>query len=124
MAECKRLKLEAVRYDGSTGPDERLTARKNFQADGGPQFFVANAAAAGTGLTLHKGKAAFYYSNSFKLVERLQSEDRIHRIGQTESCNYTDLIARGTIDSKLVEALRDKRNVASMILGDTLREWI
>jgi SNF2 family DNA or RNA helicase len=124
MEACKRLKLEAVRYDGSTGPDERLAARKNFQSDGGPQFFVANAAAAGTGLTLHKGKAAFYYSNSFKLVERLQSEDRIHRIGQTESCNYTDLIARGTIDSKLVEALRDKRNVASMILGDQLRDWI
>lgn len=65
-----------------------------------------------------------YYSNTFKLAERLQSEDRPHRIGQTKTVLYIDLVCPDTIDERIVKALRDKMDVASTITGDTFREWI
>jgi SNF2 family DNA or RNA helicase len=114
---------DAVRYDGQTSPEARQKARKDFQA-GDVRWFVANPAAAATGLTLHKAATVVYYSNSFNLEHRLQSEDRAHRIGQERTVLYIDLVARGTVDSKIVTALRKKLNIASKITGDTLAKWL
>ena len=115
----------AVRYDGSSSDEERAEAIDSFQNNPeGARIFVANPAAAGEGLTLHAAKTVIYYSNSFNLSQRLQSEDRAHRIGQDSSVTYIDLIAPGTIDAKLVAALRDKLNVAATITGDSIKEWI
>jgi len=65
-----------------------------------------------------------YYSNGYDLEKRLQSEDRAHRIGQTKSVTYVDIIAEDTVDEKIVKALRDKINIASEVLGEELRAWI
>ena len=73
-----------------------------------------------------------YYSNSFKLRDRLQSEDRPHRIGQ-EGADHGDygfgvlcgdVLAANTVDMKIVDNLRGKFNVAAQLTGDILREWI
>lgn len=120
MAE---LGEHAVRYDGQTDQDGRILARQRFQA-GDVRFFVGNPAAAGTGLTLTAAKTVIYYSNSFNLEHRLQSEDRAHRIGQDSSVLYVDLMARGTVDTRIVTALRKKLNIASEITGDRVREWL
>lgn len=112
-----------VRYDGQVGPNERADAIEQFQR-GEAKFFVANPAAAGEGLTLHAARTVVYYNNSFKLSERLQSEDRAHRIGQEHPVHYVDLVAPGTVDERIVESLRGKRDVAQVITGDTLKEWL
>ena len=113
-----------VRYDGAIPPGpERAEAKRQFN-EGEVQFFVGNPAVGGQGLTLIRAKTTIYYSNSFDLDQRLQSEDRNHRIGQDVPVNYVDLIARGTVDSQIIQALRRKINVASMITGDQLREWL
>lgn len=117
-------KGSAVHYYGGTTEDERKQAVCKFQEDSGITYFVANPQAAGEGLTLTAAKVAVYYSNSFKLLERLQSEDRCHRIGQMNHVTYVDIIAPGTVDERIVSALRDKKNLASLINGDTLKEWI
>jgi SNF2 family DNA or RNA helicase len=65
-----------------------------------------------------------YYSNSFDLEKRLQSEDRAHRIGQTKNVTYIDLIAVNTVDEKIVRALRDKINIATQVLGEDIKEWL
>ncbi len=85
---------------------------------------MANAQAAGTGLTLTEAKTVFYYSNSFNLMDRLQSEDRAHRIGQTDPVNYIDFIGDGTVDWNIVGALRAKQDIASQVTGDTIKEWL
>lgn len=120
---CALLGDRAVRYDGQVDQDGRLGARRGFQA-GEVQFFVGNPAAAGVGLTLHRASTVIYYSNSFDLEHRLQSEDRAHRIGQTRDVTIIDLIARGTVDHKIVASLRDKLSIASQVTGDGAREWI
>jgi SNF2 family DNA or RNA helicase len=86
--------------------------------------FVSNPQAGATGLTLTQAQTVIYYSNSFKLVDRLQSEDRAHRIGQEHPVNYIDLVAGGTVDEKIVRSLRDKWDVAAQITGDELKDWL
>lgn len=114
----------AVRLDGAVEQAARTEAVRRFQEDPAVRFFVANPAVAGEGLTLTAARVVVYYSNSFNLVHRLQSEDRAHRIGQTGTVNYYDLIANGTVDLKIVDALTDKRNIAALVTGDNLGEWI
>lgn len=113
-----------VRFDGSTKDADRYAALEAFQGEGGPQFFVANPAVAGEGLTLHAARTVLFYNNSFKLVERLQAEDRAHRIGQVHPVTYIDLVAEDTVDEKVVDALQRKRDVATLVQGDTLKEWL
>lgn len=117
------LGRDAVRYDGSTSHVDREDAREAFQ-NGDARFFVANPAAAGHGLTLTAATTVIYYNTNFKLAERLQSEDRAHRIGQEHPVTYIDIVAEGTIDEHIVRALRDKLDLASIITGDKLKEWI
>ena len=123
LEALNKAKKTVVRYDGTVPEGARNAAKKAFQ-DGEAQFFIANPAAISMGVTLVQAKYCVYYSNSFRLVQRLQSEDRAHRIGQTDRVLYTDLIANGTIDEHIVKALRDKQDIANLITGDRAREWI
>ena len=120
----EKLGTEAVRYDGAVGEEDRLRARRRFQNDADIRFFVGNPAVAGTGLTLHAASTVIFYSNSFSLEQRLQAEDRAHRIGQTRNVTYVDLVAQGTVDAKIVRALRNKQDIARQITGDEVREWL
>jgi SNF2 family DNA or RNA helicase len=65
-----------------------------------------------------------YYSNGYDLEKRQQSEARIDRIGQTKPMTYIDLLAEGTVDEKIVKALRKKVDIASTIMGEELKDWI
>jgi SNF2 family DNA or RNA helicase len=113
-----------VTFDGRTNDDDRARALQQFQKDRTKQFFVAKPSAAGEGLTLHTAKVVVYYSNSFSLRERLQSEDRAHRAGMSgEHVLYIDLLARETIDEYVLDALRNKRNLAAAVTGDDLPTW-
>jgi len=122
-AACRELGVEAVLYDGRCSDADRADAIERFQK-GTARAFLANPAAAGEGLTLHAATTVIYYDNSFKLTERLQSEDRAHRIGQEHPVLYIDIVAAGTIDEKIAMALRNKLDVASIVTGDKLRDWI
>lgn len=112
-----------VVVDGSVTGEARGEALDKFQK-GDTQFLIGNPAAISTGVTLHSAKTVIYYSNSFKLSDRLQSEDRAHRIGTRHAVHYVDLVAPDTVDERIVDSLRQKVNVAATITGDTLREWI
>jgi len=110
-----------VQYYGATSQDDRFTAIEEFQNNPDVRFFVGNPQTGGYGITLTAASTVIYYSNSYNLEHRLQSEDRAHRIGQTGTVTYVDLIARGTIDEKIVRALREKKNIAETVMGDTQR---
>lgn len=112
-------------YFGDTPADERQQIVEAFQDMENPlRFFVGNPRTGGYGLTLTAANTTVYYSNSFDLEVRLQSEDRAHRIGQTKSVTYVDLMAMGTVDEHIVKALRNKINIAGEVLGEKLKEWI
>ena len=113
-------------YYGDTPEDEREEVIKRFQDPNSDlQYFVGNTQTGGYGITLTQSQNVVYYSNSFDLEKRLQSEDRAHRIGQTNKVTYVDLVSKGTVDEKIVKALRSKLNLAQEVLGDEKwKDWI
>lgn len=104
-----------VSYHGGTSAKDREAAVDAFQS-GAAKFFVANPAAAGTGLTLTAAKLVVYYSSSYSLEERTQSEDRAHRIGTEGPVVYVDIVGEGTIDERIAAALQAKESVAAEIM--------
>lgn len=108
--------FNAVAYYGAINKEGREAAINAFQ-NGDAQVFVANQQSGGTGLTLTAGNVVVYYSNSFSLHDRLQSEDRCHRIGQTKTTIYINLLARDTVDTHIQKVLDSKQDVAKAVLA-------
>lgn len=126
LALSKEYGMKSVgTYYGDTDADERQRVVKDFQdPDSELRFFVGNPKTGGYGLTLTAANIVVYYSNSFDLEVRLQSEDRAHRIGQSKNVTYIDLICPGTVDEKIVKALKEKIDIASQVLGEELKTWL
>ena len=115
----------AVRYDGAVDQSLRETALKRFRDPNDPaRVFVANTQAISQGVTLTIAKTMIYYSNSFSLEKRLQSEDRNHRIGQDSSVLVIDIAAEESVDLRIIESLKNKFEIAAQVTGDRFREWI
>jgi SNF2 family DNA or RNA helicase len=114
-----------VSFFGDTKAEERQEAVKNFQDMNNPiRFFVGNPRTGGFGLTLTAAHHMIYYSNSYDLEIRLQSEDRAHRIGQTNKVTYIDLVTEKTVDEKIIKSLRNKIDLATKVLGEDYKEWL
>jgi SNF2 family DNA or RNA helicase len=115
----------AAAYFGDTSDEERNDIVRNFQNPGHPlRFFIGNPATAGYGLTLTEANLVVYYANSFSLEHRLQSQDRVHRIGQRNPVTYIDLITEGTVDEKIVASLRNKIDIGAKVLREEAMEWL
>lgn len=113
-----------VRYDGSVPENQRHTNKMRLKQDPTCRFLVGHPQAGGVGLDLPEAQDTFYYSNDHKLITRLQSEDRNHRIGSKGAVTYYDLSAIGTVDSRIIRALRERFDIAAQLNGDQLRQWI
>lgn len=121
-----RFGPEAVAlYYGETPQDKRQEIVQAFQDPDDPlRFFVGQPRTGGYGITLTQANTVIYYSNSYDLEIRLQSEDRAHRIGQKNNVTYIDIVSPGTIDEKVLAALRSKINLAEKVLGEDARAWL
>ena len=125
MLEKEYGKESFVTYTGSVSSDDRVEAIRLFQNANSPvRFFLGNVQTAGRGITLTAANTVIYYSNSYSLEMRQQSEDRAHRVGQLNPVTYVDLVARDSLDEKIIQALLAKRNIANEILNDDLEDWI
>ena len=113
-----------VHYYGLTSQEDRQNNIRKFQNDPNCRFIIGTPQTGGYGITLTQAHTVIYYSNSYDLEKRLQSEDRAHRIGQKKTVTYIDLICEDTVDEKIVKALRDKINIASEVMGEELKNWI
>ena len=84
------------------------------------QYLIAHPRSAGHGLTLTQASAAVWFSLDWSLEAYSPANDRIHRLGQTRSCLYTHLMAKGpqrqeTIDDQLWAVLQQKRTLQEAI---------
>ena len=125
----RRLRKEfgddsTVGFWGETSLDERLEARSRIQSDNECRFIVSNQSVGKFGNTWTACNLVIYFANSFDNEDRQQSEDRPHRIGQTQSVTYIDIRARGTLDEKLIKTLRRKMTISSALQGDEFKEWL
>tara|TARA_Y100000289_G_scaffold44610_1_gene44535 strand:+ start:333 stop:1769 length:1437 start_codon:yes stop_codon:yes gene_type:complete len=112
-------------YYGATKQEDRQRCIYDFQNKKNDcRFFIGNTQTGGYGITLTAASTVIYYSNNYDLEKRIQSEDRAHRIGQKNPVLYIDLVAKKTVDEKIIQALRNKVNIAREISGEELSKWI
>jgi SNF2 family DNA or RNA helicase len=117
-------KESVVSIYGAVTTEHRQEAVKRFQNDPQCRFLVGNPSTGGYGLTLTSASYVVYFSNSYNLEVRQQSEDRAHRIGQTRNVVYIDILAEKTIDEMIVSALKRKVKISSETLGEQIKNWI
>ncbi len=113
-----------VEYHGKVSKADRSANVDAFQDNPDVRWFIGQQHAGGYGLTLTAAETVVYYSNDFSLEARLQSEDRAHRIGQKKNVLYVDIECPGTVDTKIINALRGKKNLADMITRDDPTTWL
>ena len=122
-ADIKAIKdllgSQAVEYYGETSDKERQEALTKFKS-GERRFFISNPSAGGTGLDGLQGVCshAIYYSHDDNMVNRVQSEDRIHRIGTKGVTVFIDMIANKSTDPRIIGNVRSKKKLSSLTLGD------
>lgn len=110
-------------YMGGTKGRAEIQSRFNDPRD--PlRFFIGTPPTGKWGLNLQQGTTMHYFSNCYNLEVRNQSERRIYRLGQKQRCVYYDYVTPGTVDEKILEVLRQKKNLSRLITGDAWREWI
>ncbi len=90
----------------------RLNQRKRQESIGkfrdGTQFLIANKMCGAYGLNLQFCRNIIFYNNDFDFATRSQSEDRVHRIGQTQEVHIYDIVASDTIDTFICDNLNSK----------------
>jgi SNF2 family DNA or RNA helicase len=108
----------AVALYGEVPSGERQAVADRFQNDPDTRLLIAIPAAAGTGFTLTAARYAIYETLNWRYDFYAQSQDRNHRIGQTQPVTYMRLIAADTIEEAIIAALERKSELARALLGD------
>lgn len=122
-AICKELDGRGLRYACITGEvQDRAAQVAQFQNDPDVPVFVGQIATAGLGLTLTAASTMVFYSLDYSMSNYEQAKARIHRVGQRNPCTYIHLIAKGTVDEKVLTALRNKADLAKALVDDCRRE--
>jgi SNF2 family DNA or RNA helicase len=115
----KLLSKKGIRYAQISGEirdrDAQVAA---FQNDPAVTVFIGQIATAGLGITLTAASTMVFYSMDYSMSNYEQTRARIHRVGQHRPCTYIHLIARDTVDEKVLQALRDKANLAKVLVDD------
>ena len=118
-AICKLLEKRGVRYSIITGEiknrDEQVA---QFQNEQEVSVFVGQIATAGLGITLTAASTMVFYSLDYSMSNFEQTKARIHRVGQSEPCTYIFLLAKGTVDEKVLRALKSKADLAKTLVDD------
>lgn len=103
-------------FTGAIDAKQRDIELADFRAY--KRFFVATQSCGGQGLTLNEANHVIFYADSFKYAERLQAEDRCHRIGQTKAVTYISLYSDGGIDDLISRNLTRKGNIVAAFRED------
>ena len=114
MLEKKKLGYRLI-YGATKDRAEQV---KDFQENPDVKVFVGQLQTTGMGLTLTAASVAVFYSLDFSYANYEQSRARIHRIGQKEKCLYIHLVAKNTVDEKIMNALKHKGDIAKLMVDN------
>ncbi|MBT8496143.1 MAG: DEAD/DEAH box helicase [Deltaproteobacteria bacterium] len=113
--------IEFTRLDGSTR--NRQAVVKNFQSDDGPPVMLISLKAGGTGLTLTAADHVFLLDPWWNPAVEAQAADRTHRIGQDKPVMVYRVVAKDTVEERILELQERKRSLARAALeGGDLAE--
>jgi len=115
----KQMKLGYGRLSGNVKQEDRGGIIDRFQTDTACPVILCQTATANAGITLHAASEAVFFSRDFNYGYYVQALARIHRVGQRFPCTYIHLIAEGTIDEYIDEALGNKES----LVADMSTNW-
>lgn len=115
------LDAESITYrylDGSTPLKQRSAAVDAFQGGEGEAFLIS-LKAGGFGLNLTAADYVIHLDPWWNPAAEAQATDRAHRIGQQNPVTVYRLVAKGTIEERIVSLHRSKRELADSLLADS-----
>jgi SWI/SNF-related matrix-associated actin-dependent regulator 1 of chromatin subfamily A len=107
---------EAVKLTGEDSIDERQKSVDAFQTDPNVKIFVGSIHAAGVGITLTAASHVVFAELDWVPGNITQAEDRLHRIGQTNTVLVQHLVFDESLDAKIVKTLVEKQAVIAEAL--------
>lgn len=114
--EARRAGITFFKLTGQTSKEERIRMVEAFNA-GDTQVFFISLKAGGTGLNLTSADIVIHFDPWWNLAAQNQATDRTHRIGQKNVVTVYKLIAKGTIEEKIVKLQEAKQELAEQVLG-------
>ena len=117
-------KLQYSKITGDVPLHKRGDMVLDFQENENVKVFLAQIKTAGLGITLTKADTTVFYSLDYSYEAYTQSKSRTHRIGQQNKCTYIHLIAKDTIDEKILKAVKKKGSIAKSLLEDIRKDGI
>jgi hypothetical protein len=117
----KEKGISFLRLDGST--QNRQEVIQEFQNPNGPRVLLLSLKAGGVGLTLTRAEHVFLMDPWWNPAVEEQAMDRAHRIGQTKTVQVTRIIAKDTIEEKILELQNKKRSTSQFILDETSQSF-
>jgi SNF2 family DNA or RNA helicase len=108
--------VDTLFLHGGTTVKRREEMVDAFQS-GEKKVFLLSLKAAGTGLNLTRAGHVIHYDRWWNPAVEDQATDRAYRIGQTQPVQVHKLIAEGTVEDRVAEMLRQKRELADSVLG-------
>jgi SNF2 family DNA or RNA helicase/predicted nucleic acid-binding Zn finger protein len=118
----KEISLKKIKYmylDGSVNSKDRMTMVDEFNS-GIAQVFLISLKAGGTGLNLTSADIVVHFDPWWNPAVEAQATDRAHRIGQKNVVEVVKLIARGTIEEKILKLQEEKKRLIDNLIGDEM----
>jgi len=115
-AELKKRNISYSRIDGTTRDRQALV--EEFQGSGGPPVMLISLKAGGVGLTLTAADHVFILDPWWNPAVEDQAADRAHRIGQQNPVMIHRLVARDTIEERILVLQEKKKDLARAVLDE------
>ena len=113
--ELAKLKISSSLIYGDTPAKERLSLADRFNTSEDEKVMLVSLKAGGTGLNLVGADIVIHLDPWWNIAAENQASDRAHRIGQTRPVTVWKLVAKGTIEEKIIELQALKRSLSSII---------
>lgn len=118
--ELRKKDISFYKITGETSKQDRLSMVKQFNEDDTPIFLIS-LKAGGVGLNLTGADVVIHYDPWWNVAVQNQATDRAHRIGQTKKVTVYKMIAKGTIEEKIMKLQETKKDLADNIInGDNV----
>lgn len=111
-----------VKATGDNTDDEIERAKFSFQNDDSVKVFIGTWQKCGTGITLTAASYMIFMDTPWTDSVYTQAQDRIYRIGTNKSVTIYNLIAKDTIDERVLEIVNDKKAIANYIVDDEITQ--
>ena len=114
--DLNRENIPFYKIIGATPKEQRLRLVRDFN-EGDTPVFLISLKAGGTGLNLTGADVVIHYDPWWNVAAQNQATDRAHRIGQTRQVTVYRMIAKDTIEEKILALQEAKRDLADAVLS-------